>query len=439
MTIIKYITKARPAPKNEIWEQEIDGQTFICERPQYKNSHLEVEWFTTCFKEEAIMVFGKELPFFFDEEGRWWVHPQLCSKEMLQYFIAHPTKYVSTMSRKVQDVNTIIATLREIEPSLGTKDPQQLRKHFEQLYDSIVKFYSYYFITYILFDEMVLRFQEILQSFLEEKDANVYMTEFLRAEITKEAIRHGAIGETTEQRRDVFYSDVQPIIFYKEPKFLMASEYDNEVIAKLFASQPSAEHIQEFFALRLMVPLGFQINEEAQYVESKMLFPMMKMTLENIQKVLMGQEVLQVQDDIRQLSREKIIYHLQQVGKEYKEGSKITDEEESPMKKTFLKGLGASPGQAEGKVQLFLPGTDNTTFQEGDILVTTITDPTMVQAMVKAAAIITDIGGITSHPAILSRELGIPCIVNTKTATKELKTGMRIRIDGEKGEIHVLD
>lgn len=109
------------------------------------------------------------------------------------------------------------------------------------------------------------------------------------------------------------------------------------------------------------------------------------------------------------------------------------------MSKILLKGIGASPGIIEGKVHLLLPGDNPTSFKKGYILVTTITDPTMVIAMVKASAIITNIGGITSHPAILSREMGIPCVVNTKDATKKIKNGMNIRVDGQKGEIYVLD
>lgn len=109
------------------------------------------------------------------------------------------------------------------------------------------------------------------------------------------------------------------------------------------------------------------------------------------------------------------------------------------MQKILLKGMGASPGNIEGIARLFYSGDDPSAFEEGNILVTTITDPTMVTAMVKAAAIITDIGGITSHPAILSREMGIPCIVNTKEATRKINNGMHIRVDGQKGEIYVLD
>ncbi|MDD5341731.1 MAG: PEP-utilizing enzyme [Patescibacteria group bacterium] len=108
------------------------------------------------------------------------------------------------------------------------------------------------------------------------------------------------------------------------------------------------------------------------------------------------------------------------------------------MKKILLKGIGASPGIAEGAARIFHSGDDPSSFKEGDVLVAAITDPTMVTAMIKAAAIITDIGGITSHPAILSREMGIPCIVNTKKATEKIKNGRRIRVDGQKGEIYDL-
>lgn len=104
----------------------------------------------------------------------------------------------------------------------------------------------------------------------------------------------------------------------------------------------------------------------------------------------------------------------------------------------LLSGIAASPGSAEGAVRIVRSNDDLSTFREGQILVATITDPTMVSAMIKAAAIITDIGGVTSHPAVLSREMGIPCVVNTKEGTTTLTNGMRVRVDGEKGEVYVV-
>lgn len=101
--------------------------------------------------------------------------------------------------------------------------------------------------------------------------------------------------------------------------------------------------------------------------------------------------------------------------------------------------MAASPGIAQGRARLFLPGDEVIAFNEGDILVTTITDPTMVSAMIKAGAIVTDIGGITSHPAILSREMGIPCVVNTKIATSIIQDGQQILVNGTYGEIYAMD
>ena len=108
-------------------------------------------------------------------------------------------------------------------------------------------------------------------------------------------------------------------------------------------------------------------------------------------------------------------------------------------RKLILNGTPASSGTAKGIARVFLPGDAVSSFKDGEILVTTLTDPTMVSAMIKAVAIVTDTGGITSHPAILSREMGIPCVVNTKEGTNKIKDGMIIFVDGQKGEVYVLD
>lgn len=104
----------------------------------------------------------------------------------------------------------------------------------------------------------------------------------------------------------------------------------------------------------------------------------------------------------------------------------------------LLKGLGASAGVVEGIVRVVLGNNDRDAFKEGEILVTRITDPTMVAIMAKSSAIVCDVGSITSHPSIVSRELGIPCVVNTKQATSLLKDGMRVKVDGGKGEVYLL-
>ena len=98
-----------------------------------------------------------------------------------------------------------------------------------------------------------------------------------------------------------------------------------------------------------------------------------------------------------------------------------------------LEGELAFPGKVRGKVRLILDIKDAAKFQFGEILVTRITDPSFVAIMKKAKAIVTDIGGITSHAAIVARELGIPCVIGTKVATRVLKDGDRVEVDAEKG------
>lgn len=109
------------------------------------------------------------------------------------------------------------------------------------------------------------------------------------------------------------------------------------------------------------------------------------------------------------------------------------------MEKLILKGTPASAGVAEGIIKVVSGYADAPNFLDDQILVAEMTEPTMVMMMNKAAAIVTNHGGITSHPAIVSRELGIPCVVATNTATTTLTDGMRVRVNGSTGEIFLLE
>ena len=99
-------------------------------------------------------------------------------------------------------------------------------------------------------------------------------------------------------------------------------------------------------------------------------------------------------------------------------------------------GLGASPGLATGRVIIYDTSMSLDSVKEGDVLVTEMTMPDMVPAMSRAAAIVTDEGGMTCHAAIISRELGTPCVVGTGNATEILKDGMEITVDGTTGTVY---
>lgn len=115
-------------------------------------------------------------------------------------------------------------------------------------------------------------------------------------------------------------------------------------------------------------------------------------------------------------------------GKEEADGTKLA---EVPI----LTGAGASPGIGSGPVKILKSPKEISKVGKGDVLVAPMTSPDYVPAMKKANAIITDEGGQTSHAAIVSRELGIPCVVGTKKATHTLKDDMLVTVDGGKGQI----
>ena len=77
-------------------------------------------------------------------------------------------------------------------------------------------------------------------------------------------------------------------------------------------------------------------------------------------------------------------------------------------------------------------------FQEGDILVTHMTTPKFTPIIKKSKGIITDEGGITCHAAIVARELKIPCVVGVKSATKRLKDGVKVVLNGDTGEVEII-
>lgn len=116
-------------------------------------------------------------------------------------------------------------------------------------------------------------------------------------------------------------------------------------------------------------------------------------------------------------------------GKKKKSADKVTY-------KSLLKGLPAAPGVVTGPVKIVKGPEHINEVNDGDILVTRMTDPDYVPAMKKALAVVTDEGGMTSHAAIVSRELGTVCVVGTQEATKLLSNGKIITVDGRNGNIY---
>ncbi len=119
----------------------------------------------------------------------------------------------------------------------------------------------------------------------------------------------------------------------------------------------------------------------------------------------------------------------QQLGKIFGHGRKAETEE--------LRGVSASPGKVTGKVRIIAPDRIKE-MERGEILIAMHTSPEFVIAMKKAKAIVTERGGATSHAAIVSRELNVPCIVGVIDVTKKLRNGDLIEVDANEGKIKIL-
>jgi len=109
--------------------------------------------------------------------------------------------------------------------------------------------------------------------------------------------------------------------------------------------------------------------------------------------------------------------------------------EEDFSEVNYFHGQSACLGNAQGDVKIINTKKDLSKMRPGDIMVSNMTNPDLVPAMKKAAAIVTDLGGITCHAAIVSRELKIPCVIGTQVATKVLQDGDRVFVDANQGEI----
>ena len=103
-----------------------------------------------------------------------------------------------------------------------------------------------------------------------------------------------------------------------------------------------------------------------------------------------------------------------------------------------LHGVSGSTGVAEGRARVIMHPSDPLALEPGDILVAPITDPAWTPLFVPAAAVVVNVGAQVSHAVIVSRELGIPCVVSVQHATDLIADGAMVRVDGSAGTVTIL-
>jgi phosphohistidine swiveling domain-containing protein len=106
---------------------------------------------------------------------------------------------------------------------------------------------------------------------------------------------------------------------------------------------------------------------------------------------------------------------------------------------TVLQGIPGCPGEATGRARVVLDSSNPTALEPGDVLVAPITDPSWTPLFVPAGAVVVDVGAQLSHAVIVSRELGIPCVVSVTGATRRIADGARVKVSGTDGTVEILE
>jgi pyruvate,water dikinase len=215
------------------------------------------------------------------------------------------------------------------------------------------------------------------------------------------------------------------------PDLYMVNKEDVKITSKKIAKQdwqlirnPAGDDQQP----NIKVPLSSSMQTQQKLTDDDII------TLAKLGKYI--EDLYHFPQDIEWAKEDKEIFIVQTrpvttIKKEVAAG--VAPEITAPV---LLAGAPASPGIASGPVKIVPDTSQIDKVKEGDILIAEMTTPDFVPAMKRAAAIVTDRGGRTAHAAIVSRELGIPCVVGTERATSTLKDGQIITVDGSTGKVY---
>ena len=266
--------KCRPPEKSDrVLTTIINGHTWYAERPTYYWSAFDRSFVSKPYiNEEQLLYPGIKEPLgLFDAKGRWWVREEMSSFGLVKHFLRFPTLYLSIMATHTNNVKEIVRVLKKIKPTLSK--PRYFKKNLQTFLELYQRMYEAHAAIFTIFDELVWQFRGLLLKHLPKETVNTYFPKFLSGEATKEALKKGYTEERGtleyETTRGVLYAmNLRPRTFYVPPHYFPDFLEDPNIIAMLLEHGTSQTDMQNFFAFRSIVPLGFQINEEAQYTET---------------------------------------------------------------------------------------------------------------------------------------------------------------------------
>ena len=299
--------------------------------------------------------------------------------------------------------------------------------------------------------------------FLYKKDRNLVEVYFQQEELNKLFFEMGKYASSEENFKQILkkfkesLNSIDPFLKGKRKveKTELLRLYDlfmefYEGIAYMWVL-PRLEHIKKGLREEAM-----KLREETEKLSSQRdnlfidilskLYPKIgeKTRFIFLREVLSGASEKELLKKIKERSKGFLFYNktiitFEKINSFLRDNHIIIDIESNYDKKTSsIKGTTAHPGKIKGKVKVVYTAKDLNKIERGDILVSPMTRPEFILAMKKASAFITDEGGITCHAAIVSREMGKPCIIGTKNATDILKDEDLIEVDANQGIVKIL-
>lgn len=269
--------KCRPREKsNKVLVTRVLGHDWYCERPNYFWSEFDLDFVGKPYLDEPKILRPdiSEPMALFDDKGLYWTRAEVTSFNLVKLFLTNPSLYINVMAMHEADIKIIVDKLQRVRKTI--RNEKHLKHNLLEFTGLYNLFYRTQLTIYMTFDELALQFRQFLHKHLPKELANIYFTDFLQGEMTKKALELGYVEERgkieLQTIRGVLYGmDITPRVFYTLPKFFIESSHDQEVISRLIEKKLPSEEMKRFFAFRMIVPLGFQINEESQYFETSML------------------------------------------------------------------------------------------------------------------------------------------------------------------------
>ena len=304
-------------------------------------------------------------------------------------------------------------------PEYELKFEERVRDLIEQINSEIIKdlegYYQKYFYSKFLFTEEqgVYSFEHYLKKLvrLVNNDSNIAKTIKEENEEIKEKIK----------QRNLLVKKLK--LSDKNKSFF--DEWGEFMVTKIY------RRYAQIFALYSMVPVVEELGRRLGLSIKETKF----MTTQEIKAALFKNQInkeeikKRVEFSVFYTSKDNLEFYT---GDKAKQIAKIIQAEKIE-EVSELKGQCGARGHAKGKVKIVNVIEDMHKMKDGDILVSISTQPDLLPAMKKAAAFITDQGGVTSHAAIVAREMKTPCVIATKIATKVLKDGDIVEVDADKG------